>query len=153
MTRSNALAALGGGSQTGTDSIQRMYGERGYDHIHVRPHRKARERVMQCGRIGRRPNAAVGETPRHTPNGADHTVARQHAAALELRGLQFTPAISVKRRRQADFYFDEKIHWHESTCQRQMTRCHPQTPTTRLQVASDAGTWPRERMPHGDSAL
>jgi hypothetical protein len=154
MIRSHALAPLAGASQTAADSTQRMRGERGYDDIHVRPHRKARERIMQGGGIGRRPNAAVRETPRHTPDGANHTSPRQRAAALELGCLQFTPTVSVKRRRQADFYFDEKLHPSQdylSATNGSMPLPGTRTPT--LQVASEVAAWPRERTPHGHREL
>jgi hypothetical protein len=108
--RSHTRAPLTGISQTAADCIQRMNGERGYDYIHIRPHRKARERIMQRGGIGRGPNATVRQTPRHTPDGANHAGPRQRAAALELGLLQFTSNVTVKRRRQADFYLDEKLH-------------------------------------------
>jgi hypothetical protein len=109
---------------------------------------------VQRGGIGRRPNAAVRETPRHTPDGANHTGPRQRAAALELGCLQFTPTVSVKCGRQADFYFDEKLHRLQvylSETNESMPLPKNVDPT--LQVASEVAAWPRERTPHGHCEL
>src|ERR1017187_9738618 len=68
-------------------------------HVQVRPQREAGDRLMQLGSVGDRPDGAVRETSRNTPDGPQDALGGQLFTAHSFRGDQLRAFLTRQLRR------------------------------------------------------